>query len=226
MADRSRARLPSEGRPVGKGGRRDLQHVCADPVQPELFRRQGPEGRHLCDDGPGVSANGHSVYLPRERYYDFFSQQEECRATGVYGLLDSSDYNKGRKAPGTNTNGSTKPPGMDEIAAQGHVPANGHLIPAAATGSGIDLRNLVAEYEKTNTPYLNWGVEKEIRAAIKSGKHLQLSVAPHYNRPDSGIPTGIECNYAVLEDGSAEHCVIYQSPSGGTTTGSADCPRR
>ncbi|MEU7230348.1 LamG-like jellyroll fold domain-containing protein [Streptomyces chrestomyceticus] len=181
---------------------------------------------NICDAGPGVSPTGHAVYLPRERYYDAFSQRSECRATGVYGLLDSSDYNKNRKAPGTNTNGSTKPPGMDEIAAQGHVPANGHLIPAVASGSGIDLRNLVAEYEKTNTPYLNWGVEREIRVAIKSGKHLQLSVTPHYSRPDSGIPTSIEYNYAVLEDGSSRHCVIHQSPSGGTTTGSADCPRR
>nr|WP_281404277.1 LamG-like jellyroll fold domain-containing protein [Streptomyces roseirectus] len=179
-----------------------------------------------CDDGPGVSPTGHAVYLPRERYYDTFEKRWECRATGVYGLLDQSDYNKGRKAPGTNTNDSTQPPGMREIVSQGHRAANGHLIPAAATGSGIDLRNLVAEYEKTNTPYLNHGVEKEIRNAIKSGKHLAISVTPHYGNSGSGIPTEIEYNYGTVEDGTMKHCVISQSPAGGTTRGSKDCPRR
>lgn len=179
-----------------------------------------------CDDGPGVSPTGHAVYLPRERYYDTFENSEQCRATGVYGLLDISDYNKGRKAPGTNTNSSTKPPGMREIEGQGYVAANGHLIPAAASGSGIDLRNLVAEYEKTNTPYLNHGVEREIRNAIKSGKHLEISVIPHYGNSGSGIPTEIEYNYGTVEDGRMKHCVITQSPTGGTTRGSADCPRR
>ncbi|MFJ9006315.1 RHS repeat-associated core domain-containing protein [Streptomyces canus] len=116
-----------------------------------------------CDVGPGVSPTGHAVYLPRERYYDTREQRYECRATGVYGLLDQSDYNKGRKAPGTNTNDSTQPPGMNEIRDMGYVPANGHLIPAAAKGSGIDLRNLVAEYEKANHSYISYGVEADIR---------------------------------------------------------------
>ncbi|CAM5467433.1 laminin G [Streptomyces canus] len=179
-----------------------------------------------CDVGPGVSPTGHAVYLPRERYYDNYEQRYECRATGVYGLLDKSDYNKGRKAPGTNTNSSTQPPGMNEIASQGYFAANGHLIPAAASGSGIDLRNLVAEYRETNHPYLNHGVEKEIRNAIKSGKHLAISVIPHYGNSGSGIPTDIEYNYGTVEDGNMKHCVITQSPTGGTTRGSADCPRR
>ncbi|MFI2205980.1 LamG-like jellyroll fold domain-containing protein [Streptomyces sp. NPDC020192] len=179
-----------------------------------------------CDDGPGVSPTGHAVYLPRERYFDTFEDRWECRATGVYGLLDKSDLNPGRKAPGTNTNSSTQPPGMAEIESQGHVAANGHLIPAAATGSGIDLRNLVAEYEKTNSPYLNYGVEKEIRNGMRSGKHVQVSVIPHYGNPGSGIPTTIEYNYGTLEDDKMKHCVITQSPTGGTTRGSADCPRR
>jgi hypothetical protein len=179
-----------------------------------------------CDVGPGVSSTGHAVYLPRERYYDTFEQRYECRATGVYGLLDSSDYNKNRKAPGTNTNQSTRPPGMREIRSQGYDPANGHLIPAAASGSGIDLRNLVAEYEKVNSPYLNNGVEKDIRDAIKSGKHLAISVIPHYRNSGSGIPTEIEYNYGTVEDGKMKHCVITQVPTGGTTRGSADCPKR
>ncbi|WP_317453992.1 LamG-like jellyroll fold domain-containing protein [Streptomyces sp. TRM68416] len=179
-----------------------------------------------CDDGPGVSPTGHAVYMPRERYYDKFEKRYECRATGVYGLLDRSDYNKGRKAPGTNTNSSTQPPGMREIKKQGHEAANGHLIPAAASGSGIDLRNLVAEYKETNTPYLNHGVEKEIRDAIKSGKHLAISVVPRYGNSGSGIPTEIEYNYGTLEEGKMKHCVITQSPTGGTTRGSKDCPRR
>ncbi|UUU25524.1 LamG-like jellyroll fold domain-containing protein [Streptomyces sp. DSM 40750] len=183
-------------------------------------------GDERCDVGPGVSPTGHAVYLPRERYYDTFEGRYECRATGVYGLLDSSDYNKGRKAPGTNTNDSTQPPGMNEIRSQGHVPANGHLIPAAASGSGIDLRNLVAEYEKTNHSYISYGVEADIRKSMKSGKHLAISVTPHYGNSGSGIPTEIEYNYGTVEDGNMKHCVITQSPTGGTTRGSADCPRR
>lgn len=179
-----------------------------------------------CDTGPGVSPTGHVVYLPRERYYDTFEKRYECRATGAYGLLDSDDYNKGRKAPGTNTNSSTQPPGMAEIRFQGHAAANGHLIPAAAGGSGIDLRNLVAEYRRTNTPYLNFGVEKEIRNAIKSGQHLAISIIPHYRNAGSGIPTEIEYNYGSVEDGTIKHCVITQSPTGGITRGSKDCPRR
>ncbi|MEU4266808.1 LamG-like jellyroll fold domain-containing protein [Streptomyces sp. NPDC026092] len=178
-----------------------------------------------CDDGPGVSDTGHAVYLPRERYYDNFERSYQCRATGVYGLLDLSDYNPGRKHPGTNTNDSTKPPGMAEMASLGHTPANGHLIPAAAKGSGIDLRNLVAEYRATNTPYLNHGVEKDIRDTIKSGKKLSLSVVPHYGNKNSGIPTTLEYNYGVPGEWM-KHCVIRQSPTGGTTTGSADCPKR
>ncbi|WP_251066910.1 LamG-like jellyroll fold domain-containing protein [Streptomyces sp. ISL-36] len=178
-----------------------------------------------CDDGPGVSETGHAVYLPRERYYDEHEGSYQCRATGVYGLLDMSDYNKGRTHPGTNTNSSTRPPGMNEIEAQGHTPANGHLIPAAAKGSGIDLRNLVAEYEATNTPYLNHGVEREIRNTIKSGKKLSISVIPHYGNTKSGIPTTLEYNYGVPGEWM-KHCVIRQTPTGGTTTGSADCPRR
>ncbi|MFI6620614.1 DNA/RNA non-specific endonuclease [Streptomyces sp. NPDC050528] len=110
--------------------------------------------------------------------------------------------------------------------APGPQPANGHLIPAAATGSGIDLRDLVAEYEETNSPYLNHGVEKEIRNSVKSGKHVEISVIPHYGNSGSGIPTEIEYNYGTVEDGNMKHRVITQSPTGGTTRGSADCPRR
>ncbi|MFI1967671.1 DNA/RNA non-specific endonuclease [Streptomyces cinnamoneus] len=176
-------------------------------------------------DGVGVAARRADHGLARGRWGSG-DRGEQCRATGAYGVLDISDYNKGRKRPGTNTNTSTQPPGMREIDAQGHDPANGHLIPAAATGSGIDLRNLVAEYEKTNHPYLNHGVEKEVRNAIKSGNHLQISVVPHYGRAKSGIPTSIEYNYSVIETGVSRRCIIHQSPIGGTTTGDADCPRR
>ncbi|MGW8984828.1 hypothetical protein ACWGQ9_19450 [Streptomyces parvus] len=98
-----------------------------------------------CDDGPGVSPTGHAVYLPRGRYYDSFEGSYQCRAIGFYGLLDITDY---------------------EIRRNGHAPANGHLIPAAAKRSGIDLRNLAAEHEEINTPYLNHDTEKEIWNAI------------------------------------------------------------
>ncbi|MGW0924937.1 LamG-like jellyroll fold domain-containing protein [Streptomyces sp. NPDC002755] len=204
----------------------DVRVLVPVPVNKAGGKNGGRERvDNKCDAGPGVSPTGHAVYLPRERYYDTFEERYECRATGVYGLLDGSDYNKGRLAPGTNTNSSTQPPGMNEIRSEGYDPANGHLIPAAASGSGIDLRNLVAEYEKTNTPYLNYGVEKEIRNAIKSGKRLAISVIPHYGNSGSGIPTEIEYNYGTVEGGKMKHCVITQSPTGGTTRGSVDCPR-
>ncbi|MEV6183070.1 LamG-like jellyroll fold domain-containing protein [Streptomyces sp. NPDC052015] len=205
----------------------DLLELLPVPVDKPGGKNGGRDRQdEQCDDGPGVSPTGHAVYLPRERYYDTFEKRYECRATGVYGLLDGSDYNKGRSAPGTNTNSSTRPPGMREIESQGYEAANGHLIPAAASGSGIDLRNLVAEYKETNHPYLNFGVEKEIRKAIKSGKHLAISVVPHYGNNGSGIPTEIEYTYGTVEDGNMKHCVITQSPTGGTTRGSKECPKR
>ncbi|MGW1326855.1 LamG-like jellyroll fold domain-containing protein [Streptomyces antibioticus] len=205
----------------------DLRVLHPVPVDKPGGKNNGRDrDDNKCDVGPGVSPTGHAVYLPRERYYDTFEKRYECRATGVYGLLDNSDYNKGRAAPGTNTNSSTQPPGMNEIRKKGHDPANGHLIPAAASGSGIDLRNLVAEYEKTNHSYISYGVESDIRKSIKSGKHLAISVIPHYGNSGSGIPTEIEYNYGAVEDGKMKHCVIIQSPTGGTTRGSADCPRR
>ncbi|MFG3002240.1 DNA/RNA non-specific endonuclease [Streptomyces sp. NPDC048340] len=128
--------------------------------------------------------------------------------------------------PGTNTNGSTRPPGMLEIdKGQGHTAANGHLIPAALMGSGIDLRNLVAEYEKFNNPYLSGGVEKQIREGVKSGNRMLVSIVPRYENVNSGIPTIVEYNYGTL-GGVMKHCVLRQSPTGGTTTGSATCPGR
>ncbi|WP_461032685.1 LamG-like jellyroll fold domain-containing protein [Streptomyces mayteni] len=179
-----------------------------------------------CDEGPGVSATGHAVYLPRERYFDDFSNREECRATAVYALLDASDYNPGRKLPGSNTNDSTRPPGYEEIRAEGHVPANGHLLPAVASGSGIDLRNLVPLYERTNTPYLRSGVEHDIARAIRSGENVLLSIVPHYRNENSGIPETIEYNYSFMGSGVTKHCVIRQTPAGGTTAGSLNCPKR
>ncbi|MEU1509880.1 hypothetical protein [Kitasatospora sp. NPDC005748] len=133
-----------------------------------------------CDDGPGTSETGHAVFMPRQRYYDNHLQRSECRATRVFAMLDGSDYCKGRNCPGVHTNGSTRPPGMTEIEAEPGNPkaAHGHLNPAAAKGSGISLRNLVAIYEKTNTPYLSTGVERDIVQAIKKGKHVSVSVEP------------------------------------------------
>ncbi|MFB6992416.1 hypothetical protein [Streptomyces sp. NPDC056304] len=92
----------------------------------------------------------------------------------------------------------------------------------------MDLRNLAAEYTKTNTPYLSTGVERDVVQAIKVGKHVTLSVTPHYegNRTRSRIPSSLEYNYAIVEDGTAKHCVIYQNPTGGSTAGSSNCPKR
>ncbi|WP_406505326.1 LamG-like jellyroll fold domain-containing protein [Streptomyces sp. NBC_00212] len=191
--------------------------------------RTRDDGR--CDDGPGFSSTGHVTYLPRERYYDAFEGSEQCRATGVSGIIDGSDYNPGRKRPGTNTNSSTRPPGMREIdELEGGDPANGHLQPAATTGSGIDLRNLVAEYEKTNTPYLSTGVEKDLVQPIKQGKHVAFSIIPRYevddagnDRSHSGIPSAIEYNINIIEDDVSKHCVVYQNPKGGRVTGTPNC---
>ncbi|MFB7469853.1 LamG-like jellyroll fold domain-containing protein [Kitasatospora sp. NPDC056184] len=178
-----------------------------------------------CDDGPGTSATGHAVFMPRQRYYDKFLMRDECRATRVFALLDKSDYCYKRRCDGVNTNSSTQPPGMSEIAAEGETPANGHLIPAAAKGSGIDLRNLVAIYQKTNTPYLSSGVERDIIQAIKKGKHVAVSVEPTYRNANTGVVESLEYNYVILEDKIVKHCVITQSPTGGTTRGTSNCPK-
>ncbi|QKW18534.1 hypothetical protein HUT16_05175 [Kitasatospora sp. NA04385] len=173
-----------------------------------------------CDDGPGMSPTGHTIYLPRERYFDTSVGMYECRATGVYGMLDGSDYNPGRALPGSNTNSSTLPPGMGEIEARGYTAANGHLAPAVASGSGNDLRNLVAEYEKTNTPYLRTGVELDLRKAMKENQHIPYSVVAVYGDRFSGVPTQLIYDYSVIETGVSKHCVITQTGEGGITTGS------
>ncbi|MGW0313313.1 LamG-like jellyroll fold domain-containing protein [Streptomyces flavidovirens] len=209
-----------------------------DLIQPLPADNSGGKNRgrtrndNKCDDGPGYSSTGHAVYMPRERYFDAFENRSECRAVGVSGFLDSSDYNAGRKRAGTNTNGTTQPPGMNEIRSEGARPANGHLQPAATTGSGIDLRNLVAEYEKTNTPYLSTGVERDMVRAIKAGKHVVFSVVPRYDiddsgkdRSKSGIPSSLEYDYTIVEDNITKHCVVHPNPSGGRVTGSANCPK-
>ncbi len=50
----------------------------------------------------------------------------------------------------------------------------------------------VPEYQKTDIPYLSTGVERDIHRAIKVGKHVQISITPHYENSGSGIPTTIE----------------------------------
>ncbi|GAA1916612.1 hypothetical protein GCM10009716_27230 [Streptomyces sodiiphilus] len=182
----------------------------------------------LCDVGPGVGYRGHQLYMPRERYLDMYDSdvpQEQCRATGVVARLDKGDHNPRRRAPGTNTNGYTQPPGLREIEKQGHNFANGHLVSAAAHGSGIDLRNLVAEYQKTNMPYLSAGIEAEIWRNFTKDKVTYLSVVPVYERPNSGVPTKLVYSYSVPEEGMSKVCIVTQNPNGGTTTGSPTCPR-
>ncbi|MEU9171900.1 LamG-like jellyroll fold domain-containing protein [Streptomyces sp. NPDC048420] len=177
-----------------------------------------------CDDGPGTSPTGHVTYMPRERYYDNFSKQEECRATGIFGIVDQQDLTtKKHPGPGTGT-GSKRPPGYEEIRSQGHAPNNGHLQPKLAGGDGKDLRNLVAQYRNTNSPYIRDGVEGDIRESLESGHKVALYINPHYGNTNSGIPTKIEYNYADLTTGVAKHCVVHQMPSGGRTTGSSNCP--
>ncbi|MFG3055462.1 DNA/RNA non-specific endonuclease [Kitasatospora sp. NPDC048239] len=114
---------------------------------------------------------------------------------------------------------------MDEIRNEGNIAANGHLIPAAAKGSGIDLRNLVADYRETNTPYLSTGVERGIVQSIKSGKHVAVEIEPHYRNGNSGVPETLEYTYFMLEDNVFKHCVITQNATGGTTKGTANCPK-
>ncbi|MFD9326656.1 LamG-like jellyroll fold domain-containing protein [Streptomyces sp. NPDC060065] len=178
-----------------------------------------------CDDGPGTSATGHVTYLPRERYYDNFSKQEECRATGVFGIIDRQDLTTTKHpGPGTSTGSSKRPPGYEEIRAQGGEPNNGHLQPKVGGGDGKDLRNLVPQYAEVNSPYIRDGVEKDIRNSLDAGHSVSLSINPHYGNTGSGIPTSIEYNYADLSTGVAKHCVVHQSLAGGRTTGSSDCP--
>jgi RHS repeat-associated protein len=181
-----------------------------------------------CDDGPGVSKNGHQVYLPRERYYDKHSQQEECRATGVYGLLDMSDLTtKKHPGPGSSTNSTTRPPGYNEINSQpGQRAHNGHLIPKLGGGSGTDLRNLVAQYSHVNTPYLRDTIERDIRQGLESGKRVTVSVVPHYDNKNSGIPTRLEYNYSIVGSGEWKHCTVYNKASGGQTVGTSNCPQK
>ncbi|NNJ08199.1 hypothetical protein HHX38_29370 [Streptomyces sp. PKU-MA01144] len=177
-----------------------------------------------CDDGPGKSATGHVTYLPRERYYDTYSKREECRAVGIYGIIDDSDLTTvAHPGPGTNT-GSKKPPGWHEIKAQGHKPNNGHLQPKLGGGDGKDLRNLVPQYDHVNSPYISDGVEGDIRDSLEAGNPVALWITPRYGSANSGIPTTIEYNYRDLGTGVSKHCIVHNQASGGRTTGSSNCP--
>ncbi|MFJ9656992.1 LamG-like jellyroll fold domain-containing protein [Streptomyces griseoflavus] len=178
-----------------------------------------------CDDGPGRSPTGHVTYLPRERYYDTFSQREECRAVGVFGIIDQQDLTTAaHPGPGTDT-GSKRPPGYAQLRSQGGKPQNGHLQPKLGGGDGKDLRNLVPQHALTNSPYIRDGVEKDIRTSLEAGHRVAIYINPHYGDMNSGIPTRIEYNYADLSTRVAKHCVIHQSSMGGHTTGSASCPK-
>ncbi|MFF1794889.1 hypothetical protein ACFVXQ_11840, partial [Kitasatospora sp. NPDC058263] len=176
-----------------------------------------------CDEGPGISATGHAVYLPREKYFDSFSGRNECRATGTWFALDGSDYNPSADPlKGTQTTSKIRPPGYEEIRSYGEDPANGHMLPSAASGAGADLRNLVAEYRLTNSPYLRDGAEADIRNSIINQRHVIGQIVPHYRSDDSGIYDSKEYNYTVVEEGRTVHCIVYQSPMGGKTNGG--CP--
>lgn len=183
-----------------------------------------------CDDGPGRSANGHHVYLPRERYFDTFTSTEQCRATGVYGIIDKQDLTtKAHPGPGTDVSDTYRPPGYDEINSQHGQRAanNGHLIPKIGGGSGTDLRNLVAQYRWVNSPYIRDTVEKEMRTSIEAGKRVTVSIVPHYDRSDTGIPTRIEYNYSEVGSGEWKHCTIWNNPGKtAVTTGTPNCPQK
>ncbi|MEU3086606.1 LamG-like jellyroll fold domain-containing protein [Streptomyces massasporeus] len=179
-----------------------------------------------CDDGPGTSPTGHVTYMPRERYYDNFSKREQCRAMGIFGIIDQQDLTtKKHPGPGTSTGSSKRPPGYEEIRAQGYKPNNGHLQPKLGGGDGKDLRNLVPQYASVNSPYIRDGVEGDIRTSLEAGHKVALYINPHYGNVNSGIPSKIEYNYTDLSTGVAKHCVIHHRPSGAYTTGSSNCPQ-
>ncbi len=98
--------------------------------------------------------------------------------------------------------------------------------PASDAVFSYSATRFLRSFFEPNTPYLNHGIEKEIKNASKAGKHLAISVVPHYGNEGSGIPTEIENNYSVLEDDETKHCVVEQNPANGMTRGGASCPRR
>ncbi|MFJ4672645.1 hypothetical protein [Kitasatospora purpeofusca] len=130
----------------------------------------------------------------------------------------------GLDRPGVNTGSTQIPPGMREIQNEGGDPANAHLVPAAAKGPGIDLRNLVAEYWKNNSPYLSTGVEADIVQAIKADGHVALVIESRCRGDNSGVPELVDCKYFILEGKIYKRCIITQAPSGGTKTGTSNCP--
>nr|WP_324611220.1 LamG-like jellyroll fold domain-containing protein [Streptomyces sp. WM4235] len=182
-----------------------------------------------CDDGPGTSANGHQIYLPRERYWDDFSKRYECRATGVYGLLDKSDLTTTKHpGPGTSTNENRRPPGYDEINDQpGQKANNGHLLPKIGGGSGTDLRNLVAQYRWVNSPYIRDTVENDIRVGLEANKRVTVSITVHYDSQSSGIPTRLEYDYSVIGSGEWKNCTVFNTPGKtASIVGTQNCPQK
>nr|WP_308284435.1 LamG-like jellyroll fold domain-containing protein [Streptomyces flavotricini] len=209
--------------------------VVAGASDPRLDKNPGGDNKWRnrtdgkCDDGPGRSDNGHQVYLPRERYYDTFSHREECRATGVYGILDMKDLTtKAHPGPGSSTGTSLRPPGYDEINSQpGQRANNGHLVPNLGGGTGTDLRNLVAQYRWVNSPYIRDTIELDIRTSLEKGERVTNSIVPHYDNAGSGIPTRIEYNYSTVGSGEWKQCFVHNTPSKtATTTGTPNCPQK
>ncbi|MFE7588086.1 LamG-like jellyroll fold domain-containing protein [Kitasatospora sp. NPDC057512] len=186
------------------------------------WRRKDKE----CDEGVGFSSTGHALYAPREKYFDATTQMNECRAVGVWFQLDASDYNPTDTAPSYTQTGGMKPPGYAEMRAKGGEPRNGHILPKVAFGDGKDLRNLVAEYEKTNSPYLSTGVEKDIRDALVAERHVVGTIRVTYPNQGTGVYFSKHYDYLVVEENREVHCIVYQAPTaeGGRTNGDNKCP--
>ncbi|MEU1423398.1 hypothetical protein ACIF6L_38300 [Kitasatospora sp. NPDC086009] len=52
-----------------------------------------------------------------------------------------------------------------------------------------------------------------------------MSVEPTYRNANTGVVESLEYNYFILEDKVFKHCVITQTPTGGSTTGTSNCPK-
>jgi hypothetical protein len=149
-----------------------------------------------CNTGAGFTGST-IVYLPRHKHAG------ACVATGAFGQLGPANYTPpGRPRLRFALPGLTTLPDKNR--------ARGHLIGYAMGGSNKDTRNFVPLYGAANQ-WMFDHAEKPVVSAIKSGGHVYVEAYPHYDDPDSTVPTTVD--YFTNGDVD-EECLVVNNPTG------------
>ncbi|MBN6545937.1 DNA/RNA non-specific endonuclease, partial [Actinacidiphila bryophytorum] len=149
-----------------------------------------------CNTGAGFTGST-IVYLPRHKHAG------ACVATGAFGQLGPANYTPPGR-PGLRF----ALPGLTTLPEKNR--SRGHLIGYAMGGSNKDTRNFVPLYGAANQ-WMFDHAEKPVVGAIKSGGHVYVEAYPHYDDPDSAVPTTVDY---VTHGDVDEECVVVNNPTG------------